>query len=212
MARGNRDAMPTVPFGPIEVAFDRDLLAPRPWTIEQSRWAIELASSVPDGPILELCCGAGHIGLVAAVETGRPIVQVDDTDSACDCARVNAAAAGVDADVRCAPIDAAIGDGERFPLVIADPPYVPTLQTDRHVEDPGHAIDGGPDGLAVARRCVEVARRAVLDSGAVLVQIGGAEQAVALAAESGFAHHDVRAFAADRAILLLRDPVVRETP
>jgi len=207
MRRGTREPMPTVTFGPIEVEFDGDLLTPRPWTIEQSRWAIAVSSSVPDGPILELCSGAGHIGLVAALETGRSIVQVDDVAVACACARANALAVGIDADVRCAPIEDAIGADERFPLIIADPPYVPSTETSGHAGDPGHAIDGGADGLAVARRCVAAARRSVADGGAVIVQLGGDDQARRLAAESGFSRSEVRSFGPDRALLLLREPV-----
>lgn len=197
--------MATVQFGPIEIAFAEGVLEPRPWTIEQSRWAVELCHALADGPVLELCAGAGQIGLVVALEAGRLVVQVDDHDEACAFARHNADAAGVEVDVRCAPIETALDPDERFPLVLADPPYVPSDATGDHRDDPDHAIDGGPDGLDVARRCVAVARAALAPGGAVLVQTGGPEQAAALAAESGFAHHEIRAYAPDRAVLLLTD-------
>src|SRR4051794_38590254 len=129
-------------FGPIEIEIVDGVLEPRAWTIEQSRWAIELSASVPDGPVLELCCGAGQIGLVVGVETGRPLVQVDDDEGACALARRNADANGVDSDIRCAPIEDAVSDGERFPLVLADPPYVPSDATNEFDDDPEHAIDG----------------------------------------------------------------------
>ena len=197
--------MATVQFGPIEIAFAEGVLEPRQWTIEQSRWAVDLCHALADGPVLELCSGAGQIGLVVAVETGRALVQVDDHEEACAFARHNADAAGVVTDVRCAPIEAALDADERFPLVLADPPYVPSHETDAFEEDPDHAIDGGPDGLDIARRCVAVARAALTPGGVVLVQTGGADQAAALAAESGFAHHELRAYAPDRAVLLLTD-------
>jgi methylase of polypeptide subunit release factors len=196
----------TVQFGPIEIAFAEGVLEPRPWTIEQSRWAVELCHALPDGPVLELCSGAGQIGLVVALETGRPLVQVDDHDDACAFARHNADAAGVLTDVRCAPIDAALEADERFPLVMADPPYVPSHATDAYEDDPDHAIDGGPDGLAVARRCLAVARTALAPGGVVLVQTGGPDQAATLAAEAGFATPEIRTYGPDRAVLLLADP------
>ena len=198
--------MATTSFGGLEIAFDDGVLTPRPWTIEQSQWAIELLDALPDGPVLELCCGAGHIGLVVAHSTGRPLVQVDDDERACGFARRNADANGVDTDVRHEAIDRALGPGERFVLVLADPPYIPSHATDGYDEDPDHAIDGGPDGLDVARRCVAVARAALADGGAVLVQTGGPAQAEALAAESGFATHEVRRHDDERAILLLASP------
>ena len=54
-----------VAFGPITVEADASVLTPRPWTLVQSAWAAELSPGAPAGPILELCCGAGHIGLAA---------------------------------------------------------------------------------------------------------------------------------------------------
>jgi hypothetical protein len=41
--------------------------------------------------------------------------------------------------------------------------------------------------------------------GAVLVQVGGEDQARRLAADAPFDVHEIRSFGADRAILLLRD-------
>ena len=192
-------------FGPIEIAFAEGVLEPRDWTLEQSRWAVELCHALADGPVVELCSGAGQIGLVVALETGRPLVQVDDHDDACAFARHNADAAGVVTDVRCAPIEDALAPDERFVLVLADPPYVPSDATGAYEDDPSHAIDGGPDGHDVARRCIAVARAALAPGGAVLVQTGGADQAERLAAESGFARHEVRVFGPDRAVLLLTD-------
>src|SRR5213078_2899209 len=95
-------------FGPLTVAFDGSVLRPRPWTVAQGEWAAELALSpaaraaptAPPGSLLELCCGAGQIGLVAAVLSGRPLVQVDASETACRFARMNADAAGPDVAAR----------------------------------------------------------------------------------------------------------------
>ncbi len=144
--------MATVQFGAVEIAFESGVLEPRDWTIEQSRWAIECCHALPDGAVLELCCGAGQIGLVVGLETGRPLVQVDDDEVACGFARRNADAAGVETEVRCGAVEHAVGDDERFVLVLVDPPYVPSGAVDEHEDDPEHAIDGGADGLDVARR------------------------------------------------------------
>jgi methylase of polypeptide subunit release factors len=194
-------------FGGLEIAFDEGVLTPRPWTIAQSQWAIELLGALPDGPVLELCCGAGQIGLVVAHATGRRLVQVDDDERACAFARRNADVAGQTSEVRHAAIEDAVGPGEKFVLVLADPPYIPSEDTDRFDADPAHAIDGGPDGLDVARRCIALARHALDDGGAVLVQTAGPAQADDLAAEAtGFARHEVRRHDDERAILLLASP------
>lgn len=199
--------MATVGFGPLRIAYDRKVLEPRPWTLAQARWAVELSPVADDGAVLELCSGAGQIGLVVAVESGRGLVQVDDDEHACRWARHNAEAAGIAADVRCAPVDAALSAEERFPLALADPPYVPSGDARHLVDDPRHAIDGGADGLDVARRCLVVAGAHLVAGGRLLLQTRGAAQAARLAAHAaaaGLTLVEVRQHAADRAVALLR--------
>jgi release factor glutamine methyltransferase len=193
-------------FGPLSVRFDGRVLRPRPWTLAQSEWAAELASSVPDGPILELASGAGHIGLAAAVLSGRSLVQVDLSEVACDFARANARAAGrTDVEVRCGRFGEALQPDERFPLVIADPPYVPTAEIGRFPDDPALAIDGGPDGLAALTECVAAAGGHVAAGGAVLLPTRGEEQARhVLARGRNLVLIEVRTFGADRAVALAR--------
>lgn len=199
--------MQHVRFGPIDVEYDDEVLEPRPWTIEQSRWTAALLEGVPDGPVLELCAGAGQIGLVVAVETGRRLVQVDADEGACTHARRNASRAGVASDVRCGDLDGVVADGERFPFVLADPPYVPADEVDRLPEDPDDAIDGGPDGLDVARTCIAVAAAHVVTDGLVLLQLGTADQADALrptADEHGLDLVETRIVGTDGVLVLLR--------
>src|SRR5690606_693404 len=78
----------------LPIRWDQRLLRPRPWTAAHGKWAAELAAEAPAGPILELCSGAGHIGLVAARRSGRALVQVDREPAAAAYARVNADAWG----------------------------------------------------------------------------------------------------------------------
>lgn len=170
-----------IEFGPIVVAYDERVLEPRPWTLAQSRWAAELAAGAPPGRILELCAGAGHIGLAAAVLSGRALVQIDIDEVACRFARANAERAGRDdVDVRNAPMQLALGPDERFPLVVADPPYVPSGAIDRFPEDPPLAIDGGESGLDLVRRCLEVSARHLASSGHLLLQVAGPAQVAAV--------------------------------
>lgn len=139
--------------------------------MEQSAWAIELSPELPPGPVLELCAGVGHIGLVVAQVTRRALVQVDADPHACELAVENAAAAHVKTDVRAREIEDAVGPEERFVIVLADPPYVPSAEVDRFPDDPPAAIDGGPDGLDVVRRCLAVAAAHLAPGGVVLLQL-----------------------------------------
>lgn len=199
-------------FGPVVVRYDERVLTPRPWTLLQSRWAAELADRVPAGPMLELCAGAGQIGLAAAVLTGRALVQVEADPVAAGYARSNAAAAGC-ADrvqVRNAPMQTALTAGELFPIVIADPPYLTTADVPRWPSDPVTAIDGGADGLALTRVCLQVAVEHLTADGVLLLQVAGETQARAvldlLGAPEGFAlaHQQTRHHDAERAVMLLR--------
>jgi release factor glutamine methyltransferase len=79
----------------------------------------------------------------------------------------------------------ALQPGERFPLIVADPPWVRRTETGRFPEDPLTAIDGGDDGLDVARECVALVGGHLAAGGAALLQLGSADQVGALRPELG---------------------------
>ena len=175
-------------FGPLAIAFDERVLRPREWTAAQSQWAADLMASAPDGPVLELCAGAGHIGLLAVARSGRPLVCVDANPVACDFARANAVAAGMAdrVEVREGRLETALAPDEQFPVVIADPPWVPREQTSQFPEDPLTAIDGGVDGLDVARACLSVIAAHLAPGGSAVLQLGTQAQADVLRGEPCF--------------------------
>lgn len=165
-------------FGRLRIAYDGRVLEPRPWTVAQSEWAAEILPSAPEGPVLELCSGAGQIGLLAVADSERRLVCVDLNPVACDYTRHNAAAAQMAdrVEVREGAMEAMVRDGELFALVIADPPWVRRAETGRYPEDPILAIDGGDDGMDVAWTCLDVARLHLAPGGALLIQLGTVEQ------------------------------------
>lgn len=163
-------------FAGLDIEWDRRVLRPRRWTAEQSLWAADLAQHAPEGPILELCCGAGQIGLLAARTSGRPLVQVDRDPVAAAYARRNAAAAGVEADVRCGAIGDVLAPDESFGLVVADPPWLPSGWVDDYPDDPVGAVDGGVDGLDSIRECLVEGVQHLEPTGHLVLQIGASEQ------------------------------------
>lgn len=166
------------PFGPLEIAFDHRVLEPREWTTQQSFWGAELLGSLPDGKVLELCCGAGQIGLLTLALRPRPAVLVDKDPVACTFACDNAAAADItDVEVRCADVSEALQDGELFALALVDPPYLRSDQVAQFPDDPVGAVDGGPDGLDLVRSCLTALDTHLLPGGAALLQLAGVEQA-----------------------------------
>lgn len=172
-------------IGGLTIRWDHRVLEPRPWTEAQSQWLASLEPTAPEGPALELCSGAGHIGLVFQRLTGRRLVMVDANPAACELAVENARAAGVpesDLDVRHALMSEALGADERFPLVLADPPWVPSAEITRFPDDPSLAIDGGPEGLDLAVECLALIDRHLADGGHAVLQVGDAAQVDSLVA------------------------------
>lgn len=177
--------MRSTDFGGLRIDYDDTMLPPRPWTLAQSQWGAELLAAVPPapaGPVLELCAGAGHLGLVAVQRFGRRLVAVEQNPSACAHLRRNAARAGLDelVEVREATVDTALRDDERFALVLADPPWVESAAVGTFPEDPVHTIDGGENGLVVARQCLTVMAGHLLPGASAILQLGSTAQVTAL--------------------------------
>ena len=170
-------------FEGLTIVYDDRVLAPRSWTALQSRWAAELAAE-SDAAVLELHAGVGHIGLAAARQAGRPLTQVDADPVACGFAVENAWRAGMAhcVTVRCGDVEAAVPAGERFSVVLADPPYVPTEDVAAFPGDPPAAIDGGPDGLGPALHCISSLLGRLPARTPVLMQLRGPRQIDQLAA------------------------------
>jgi methylase of polypeptide subunit release factors len=175
-------------FGPLVIWYDAEGLRPRPWTRRQSAWAAELLGGLPEGDVLELCAGVGQIGLLALVEADRDsdtashprrrLVQIGAEATSCRLAEQNAHEAGYAERVavrRGVPEDV-LRPGERFVLILADPPWVPHDRVSDYPDDPAPAIDGGSDGLDVVRALLPVIEGHLHASGAALLQVGGPDQ------------------------------------
>jgi methylase of polypeptide subunit release factors len=172
-------------FGGLAVAFDDRVLRPRSWTVLQSDWARELLPTLPAGDVLELCAGVGHIGLRAVLGSDRRLLMVDMNEVACRYAGLNAQHARLSrqVDIRCGAMERCLDAEERFALVIADPPWVPSSSCDQHPGDPLHAIDGGADGLDLVRSALRATAAHLLPWGAALLQVAGIDQVRAVERE-----------------------------
>ena len=123
----------------------------------------------------------------------------------------NAALTGLtdQVEVRHGRIDTALAAGEQFPIILADPPYLPSADIARWPDDPASAIDGGVDGLDLVRVCLQVAGEHLAPEGALLLQVAGETQAVgviahlARTADLGLTHRETRHHDRDRAVMLL---------
>lgn len=140
--------------------------------------------------IVELCCGSGAISAALVAVLGDPVVHAVDVDpAAVRCARRNLPTGHVyegDLDV---PLPADLAG--RVDLLVANAPYVPTdeialMPPEARDHEPRIALDGGTDGLDVARLVMAAAPRWLAPGGAVLVETSG-RQASRLAAAAAAA-------------------------
>ncbi len=102
---------------------------------------------------VDLCTGSGVVAIAAAQLGAAAVTAWDVCPVAVQCARSNAAAAGVHAEIREGPLEDAVGYGP-FDIVLSNPPYVPT-PTSTEIESvpadagPPRAWNAGPDGRLV---------------------------------------------------------------
>jgi release factor glutamine methyltransferase len=116
--------------------------------------------------ILELCAGPAMAGIVAARAHGAHLTTVDVSRRAVACARVNARLNGVELDARRGDLFAAVA-GERFDLIIANPPYVPGGEPPSR--GAARAWEAGANGRVVLDRICAEAPRHLAPGGTLLL-------------------------------------------
>ena len=177
---------------------DPRALVPRPETELLVEAALE-GLPTEGGVTLDLCTGSGCVGITLALE--RPGARVLATDLSADAlalAAENARALGAKVELLRGDLFAPVPEELRFHLIAANPPYVPSseipnLARELHRE-PALALDGGADGLAVARRLVAAAPARLRPGGMLVIEMHEShEQALpALCLAAGFAHAEAR--------------------
>ena len=182
---------------------DASVLVPRPDTETLLEVALERTEPLNlFGRALDLCTGSGCVAIAFAHH--RPAWEVTASDisaDAVDVARKNALRLGVIPAVRVRQGDLfeVVQEHERFDLITANPPYVPTREweaLERGIREfePRLALDGGDDGLDYLRRIVQTAPVHVEPGGVLAVEVGydQAEQVAALFEAAGFVDIDLR--------------------
>ncbi len=177
------------------LAFATDLraLIPRPETEQLVELAeLEIARRLTSAPrpegapplrVIDVGTGSGAIAVSLAVRlrTRRmldevDILAVDDLEGALDLARENAVGHAVGDRLRFAVADLVPLIEMPFDLVLANLPYVATPALDGLPVpvsfEPRHALDGGPDGLAVIGRLVADLPEVLAQRGVALFEIG----------------------------------------
>ncbi|GAA4609651.1 putative protein N(5)-glutamine methyltransferase [Actinoallomurus liliacearum] len=189
-------------FCGLRVAVDPGVFVPRRRTEFLVRQAAALAR--PGAVVLDLCCGSGALGAALATllggaevdsglegRGGAEVHAADVDPAAVACARRNLAAVGgraYEGDLY-EPLPATLRG--RVDVLLANVPYVPTgdvalLPAEARDHEARVALDGGGDGLDVARRVIAEAPAWLAPGGHLLFetsdrQVPAAREAVARA-------------------------------
>lgn len=183
-------------FWSLPIAVNRDVLVPRPESELLVEWVLGEVPEPGDGhSLLEIGTGSGAIALAIATErAGLAIAATDLSPSACKCAEENALR--LELAERAEPIRWLEGDlfapivGERFSLLVSNPPYVASGERGslppELAHEPETALFAGEDGLAVLRPLISGAPAYLLPGGALACECDprqiGALHDIALAA------------------------------
>ncbi len=160
-------------FGGQRIAIDPGVFVPRRRSELLARQAIARAR---DGAVVvDLCCGSGAVGAVVMAALDRIELHATDIDPAATRnARRNLPDA---ATVYVGDLDEPLPRRLRghVDVLVANTPYVPTAEIElmppeARVHEPREALDGGADGLDVARRVIAAAPRWLAPGGSVLVE------------------------------------------
>ncbi|MFL6136800.1 MAG: putative protein N(5)-glutamine methyltransferase [Frankiaceae bacterium] len=161
-------------LGGVRVAVGPGVFVPRRRTELLVREAV--ATTRPGAVVVDLCCGAGAVGL-AVVAAVRPVElhAVDVDPVAVRCARRNLAAVGgkVHQGDLYGPLPAGLRG--RIDVLVANAPYVPSgelrlMPPEARLHEPRVALDGGADGLELHRRIADGAPPWLAPGGHLLIE------------------------------------------
>lgn len=179
-------------FG-LTLAVNPDVLVPRPDTETLVEWALTLLPSDAPADVLDLGTGSGAIALAIRHHRARAQVSaVDASAGALQTAADNGARLNLPVRWLAGSWFAPVG-GERFDLVVSNPPYI--AEDDAHLpalrHEPRSALTAGPDGLDDLRAIVAQAPGHLKPGGWLLLEHGWdqADAVAQLLTDKGF--HEV---------------------
>ncbi|OJZ75737.1 methylase [Mycobacterium paraffinicum] len=143
---------------------------------DDSRFLVNVmqeSALIPGRRVLDVCTGSGFVAIAAAEMGGADVTAFDICPHAVGCTRSNAAAVGVNVDVRKGTWSDAL-DCAPFDVVVSNPPYVPTpprgdTEYIGPSAGPSWAWNAGPDGRMVLDPLCEAAPKLLCDGGSLLL-------------------------------------------
>lgn len=164
------------------------VLIPRPETELLVDLALERLRGLAEPSILDLGTGSGILAVTLALEVpGASVTAVDCSRDALAVARANAQALEAAVRFRDGHWFDAVGAGDAFDLILANPPYIAAgdhhlAQGDLRFEPSSALTDGSGDGLDSIRLIVKAAPGRLSPGGWLLLE-HGYDQAVACRAQ-----------------------------
>lgn len=184
LERRTRDRVPTAYIigrawlGPLEFRCDPRALVPRSplMAVIETGFAPWWTGDVPRR-LVDVCCGGGSLGLLAAATLPGTEVYLTDIDSdALALAEENRALHGL--------TNVVLGQGdllaalapESVDIILANPPYVDALDMaalpDEYLHEPGRALAAGNDGLELVHRLLREAHTVLAPEGVLFLEVG----------------------------------------
>lgn len=143
----------------------------------------------PGASVADVCTGSGVLAVSAAMAGAGEVTAIDVSRRAALTARLNARLNGVS-------VRALRGDllepvaGERFDMIVSNPPYAPAADDELPTRGPQRAWDAGRDGRALLDRICAQAPEHLRPGGTLLIvhsSVCDADRTVELLTERGLA-------------------------
>lgn len=155
-----------------------------------------------EAKVLDICTGSGCIALAIAANSNAEVHALDISEDALETAKENAKRLKLTERVTFAKRDVLSAEfesvGEKYNLIVSNPPYIPTkdikkLSREVHRE-PFGALDGGEDGLIFYKRFLATLPQKLLRGGQIIFEIGYDQEAAlhSLCENVGFDHEFFR--------------------
>jgi release factor glutamine methyltransferase len=146
-----------------------------------------LAEDLTGKAVADLCTGTGALAIAAAKSGAQHVVAVDVSRRAIVATEINARLNGCSLDVRHGDLFDALR-GERFGVIVSNPPYVPALTDALPRHRPTTPLDGGRDGRMLLDRICREAPRHLRGGGSLLLvhsSVCGVQQTREMLREQG---------------------------
>lgn len=159
------------------------VLIPRPETETLAAAALDHLKIRGASRVLDIGTGSGILALTIAIHEPRTrVVATDVSISALEVARRNAQRHRCENRIEFVEASLFPPDGERFGLVVSNPPYIQDQSIDSLAPEvarfePRVALAGGADGLDFYRRIASGVRPRLAAGSAVMVEIGAGQGA-----------------------------------